>query len=83
MSQQFTRPEGRSFVRRYADWLVHQITVLDIIEACELEEGRTLSFWDALVVVAAKNVGATTLLTEDLQHGQTLLGVRIENPCRA
>lgn len=78
-----TRPEGRSLIRRYADWWVHQVTAEDVVEAAELEERRTLNFWDALIVVAAKNIGAARLLTEDLQHGQILLGVRIENPFRA
>jgi predicted nucleic acid-binding protein len=36
--------------------------------------------WDALIIAAASADGATELLTEDLQHGQTIEGVRISNP---
>ena len=39
-----------------------------------------LSFWDALIVEAALAGGADRLLTEDLQHGQVIEGLRIENP---
>jgi predicted nucleic acid-binding protein len=39
-----------------------------------------LSFWDALVVVAAARTGAAVLYTEDLNDGQEILGVRISNP---
>lgn len=39
-----------------------------------------LSFWDALIVEAALSAGADRLLTEDLQHGQQIAGLTIENP---
>lgn len=39
-----------------------------------------LSLWDALIVEAARRAGATTLLSEDLQHGMDFDGVQVENP---
>lgn len=39
-----------------------------------------LSWWDSLIVAAAKLAGASYLLTEDLQHGQDLDGLRVVNP---
>jgi predicted nucleic acid-binding protein len=39
-----------------------------------------LSFWDALIVTAARKAACSTLWTEDLNHGQIIQGVRIENP---
>lgn len=41
-----------------------------------------LPLWDALIVEAARRAGATTLLTEDLQHGMDFDGVVVENPFR-
>jgi len=38
------------------------------------------SFWDALIVESALSAGANRLLTEDLQHGQEIEGLHIENP---
>jgi len=39
-----------------------------------------LSFWDALIVEAALKAGADRLLTEDMQHGRVIEGMRVENP---
>ncbi len=39
-----------------------------------------ISFWDALIVVSAEKSACTELWTEDLNHGQTIRGVRIRNP---
>lgn len=39
-----------------------------------------ISFWDALVVVSAESACCDRILTEDLNHGQIIRGVKIENP---
>ncbi|MGA8089765.1 MAG: PIN domain-containing protein [Terracidiphilus sp.] len=41
------------------------------------------SIWDGLIVAAAVEARCSKLLTEDLQHGQVVEGLRIENPFRA
>jgi len=41
-----------------------------------------LSYWDAAIVEAARLAGCAVVLSEDLQHGQVLDGIRIENPFR-
>jgi predicted nucleic acid-binding protein len=51
-----------------------------IRQAIALDSREKLSFWDALVVAAASRGGAEVLLSEDLPHGRTLDGVRVENP---
>jgi predicted nucleic acid-binding protein len=38
------------------------------------------SIWDGLIVAAALDAGCKILYTEDLQHGQVVEGLRIENP---
>jgi predicted nucleic acid-binding protein len=53
-----------------------------IREAIELSASVHISFWDALVVIAAARAGAAVLYTEDLQHGQRISGVEIMNPFR-
>ena len=42
-----------------------------------------ISFWDALIVAAAASAGCTMIYSEDLNPGQVIQGVRIENPLRA
>jgi predicted nucleic acid-binding protein len=46
----------------------------------ELQERYRLSFYDALVVAAALEAGCERLLTEDLQHGQRIERLTIEDP---
>jgi predicted nucleic acid-binding protein len=38
------------------------------------------SYWDALLVATAAEVGCTAILTEDLADGSTVQGVRIMDP---
>lgn len=61
---------------------LHLVQVdLDIIMAAiDLQRLHQISFWDALIGQAALAAGCTTLLTEDLQHGAALRGLRVLNP---
>ena len=45
-----------------------------------LQAARGYSFYDSLIIAAALEAGCTRLLSEDLQHGQVIEGLRIENP---
>lgn len=49
-------------------------------EAWRVEDRFGLSFWDALIVGAARSAGCRYLLTEDLQDGQDLDGLRVVDP---
>jgi predicted nucleic acid-binding protein len=39
-----------------------------------------LSFWDALIIEAARKAGSDTVLSEDLQHGMDFDGVTVQDP---
>ena len=51
-------------------------------DALRIKERWKFSFYDALIVAAALEAGCKRLLSEDLQHGQRIEGLRIENPFR-
>jgi predicted nucleic acid-binding protein len=51
-----------------------------ILAAIERHRSGSFTFWDALILEAALRCGADHLLTEDLQHGQKIEGLRVENP---
>lgn len=51
-----------------------------ILTAIGRSRRMQLSFWDALIIETALAGGAARLLTEDLQHGQIIDGLQIENP---
>lgn len=46
----------------------------------DLQSRHGFSFYDVLIVAAALESGCTRLYTEDLQHGQKIDGLVIENP---
>lgn len=74
------RSEAREIIDLYSTWPVVVLDPTLILAATRLEEDRQMSFWDALILEAARVAGADRLLTEDLQDGQVIEGVRIENP---
>jgi predicted nucleic acid-binding protein len=52
----------------------------DILAAIDLQRLHAFSFWEALVLRAAKQSACTTLYSEDLQPGRVIDGVQIINP---
>ena len=52
----------------------------NVIAAIELHRLTRISFWDAMIVHAARIAHAAVLYSEDLQHGALLGGVRVMNP---
>lgn len=49
-------------------------------DAIDIRILNRISFWDGLILAAAASANCVSLLTEDLNHGQTIAGVRVENP---
>jgi predicted nucleic acid-binding protein len=76
------RLTARTIVESYRSWCM-QTTTEEIATAFRIEDEAHLGFWDALVVAAASKSGAVRLISEDLNPGQTILGVRVENPFAA
>ena len=74
------RSQTRAIIASYATWQVETIGPSEIHAASELEERNRLSFWDALIVTSAISGGASKILTEDLNSGQRIGGVLIQNP---
>ena len=75
--------EARELVADYLTWQVEVNPPESVLQASRLQEQHRLSFWDALIVSAAVRAGARRLLSEDLNQGQVIEGVRIENPLMA
>ena len=74
------RREARVLIDAYAAWPLVQVDAPLIVAASALEEQHSLSFWDALIVEAARRGGANRLVSEDLQHGRRIAGLVIANP---
>jgi predicted nucleic acid-binding protein len=56
------------------------VTAATIVRASEISEVWRISFWDAMILAAAEQIGAEQLLTEDLNAGEKIAGVEIVNP---
>lgn len=78
-----SRTEVREIIDLYSTWPVITVDPTVILSATRVEEDPQISFWDALILESARIAGAELLLTEDLQHGQVIQGVRVENPFMA
>ena len=72
--------QAREIVADYLRWEVVVNTGESILDAIALEERYRLSFWDALVIHAARECGAEILYSEDLNNGQIYDSVRVVNP---
>jgi predicted nucleic acid-binding protein len=70
---------ARSVVDRYAAWCT-EITASEIAVAFRIEDEAQISFWDALICATALKTGAQRILSEDLNAGQKIAGVRVVNP---
>jgi predicted nucleic acid-binding protein len=80
VSQRCSSQEALAVLDELAAWPVMAIDYAAVRAAVSLSADTRISFWDALVVVAAARTGATVLYTEDMNDGQEILGVRISNP---
>lgn len=75
-----TVPEAGQVIDDFALWPVVDNTLPLLRSAIDVQARWQLSFWDAMIVAAARVSGARELLTEDLNAGQDFDGVRVVNP---
>ncbi len=78
--QPLEKSKAREVIRNYSLWQTEIIESSDVFRASEIEESNQINFWDALIIVTAEKGGASVLLSEDLNAGQVIGGVIIENP---
>ena len=81
--QRCSSEEALAVMEDLTAWPLMVVDYAAIRAAAGLADQARISFWDALIVVAAARAGAAVLYTEDLNDGQEILGVRISNPFAA
>ena len=74
-----TKRVARAIVEDFSVWCT-RTTSDDIISAFRIEDESKISFWDALICASALKSNAQVILSEDLNAGQKIAGIRIENP---
>jgi len=61
-------------------WKVATIEVEDILEAIKFSQRYKISFWDALILCSAINLGCSIVWSEDLNSGQYFGKIKVVNP---
>jgi predicted nucleic acid-binding protein len=79
ISSPLSKDLARLVVSSYAIWCT-ETTPTEIISAFRIEDESRIGFWGALIVSCASKDGATRILSEDLNAGQRIAGILIENP---
>ena len=82
MMGKFNMPhiELKSIIDDITEFEVVQTDVNLIKKAIDIKVLHQLSFWDGLIISAAKSANCTMVLTEDMNDGQVIEGVKIQNP---
>jgi predicted nucleic acid-binding protein len=70
----------KEIINSFEKFEVVQITVEMIKDAIDVSLLNKISFWDALIIVSAEIAKCSALITEDLNSGQIIKGVKIINP---
>ena len=80
----FAEDDSRTLLTRILAplWTVHPSAAL-YERGLEVRSRYRFSFYDSIIVAGAIESGCTRLYTEDLQHGQRVESLTIENPFRA
>jgi predicted nucleic acid-binding protein len=71
---------AKGILKTFAVFETVQVSPALIQEAVDGSILNQVSFWDALVLAAAASAGCGVILSEDLNPGQVILGVRVQNP---
>lgn len=85
VTRKISKPLAKVVARRvmgaYSIWCI-ETSSEDVLAACRIEEEARISFWDALICASAIKAGAEMLDSEDLNSGQKIAGLHIQNPFR-
>lgn len=77
-----THEQATRLVESFTRYPVQSVTLTVVRTALDLRARFGLSYWDAMIIGAAQASGCAEVLTEDMQHGQDLDGVRVVDPFR-
>lgn len=83
IADRLTPEDARRRLQVLARWPVHSPLPTDVLAASVISEEHRISFWDAMIVRSAAQLGCEVLWTEDLNMGQVIAGVEVRNPFAA
>lgn len=77
------RADALAFPKQVSPTTIVPLEYATFEEATRISERFQISYWDAAVVAASKQMNCTILYSEDLNDGQIFEGVTATNPFRA
>lgn len=77
---QMTHEEAVAVLQSLAAFPVWPVSRELVLEAVDAKHRFGISYWDAAIVTAARQMGCATLYSEDLNAGQVYDGVTVVNP---
>ena len=75
-----THNEAMAFVRELRRHYVQPLNVVTFEQAMQYRERFALSYWDCLILAAAKQSGCDAVYSEDMSASQDYDGIRVINP---
>lgn len=84
VTRKIAKPLGadtaKEIIADLSHWHVHVPAADDVLGAIGIHQRTGISFWDAMIIRSAAEMGCAVLYSEDLNAGQEYSGVRAENP---
>ena len=71
---------AKEIIADLSRWHVHVPAADDVLGAIGIHQRTGISFWDAMIVRSAAEMGCDVLYSEDLNTGQEYSAVLAENP---
>ncbi len=76
-----SKEKAKEYVETFSSSFdVTQISVSLILAAIDVSIKHKLSFWDSLIVAAARESASVVLYSEDLNDGEIIDGIKVCNP---
>jgi predicted nucleic acid-binding protein len=80
---QMTHDEALAVIQSLTHFPVCPISRDLVLEAIDVKNRFGISYWDGAIIAAAKEMGCSTVYSEDLSAGQVYDGVTVVNPFAA
>lgn len=80
--RQFRLPHisAMEYVRTWLSFPTASLHPSTVLTALQLRERFQVSYWDAAIIAAARELGCRRIYSEDFSHGQDYDGVTVVNP---
>ena len=72
--------EAEEILADLGGWIIHRPGHADLLRAARFQRRYKMSWWDALVVNSAVELGCGVLWSEDIADGQRYGSVTVRNP---